>query len=87
MNYGKEKKALKDTAERAIYQIRHLMWFASKAQRHISFSTEDLTGQENEDRRLRQKADIDGITSGGSTGPPSSTPFPSPKHTRMLCLK
>lgn len=33
MNYGKEKKALKDTAERAIYQIHHLMWFASKAQR------------------------------------------------------
>lgn len=33
MNYGKETKALKDTAERAIYQIHHLMWFASKAQR------------------------------------------------------
>lgn len=59
-NHGKEIKALKDTAERVIYQILHLMWFAPKAQRHNAFSTEDLPGQEKEDRR----GDIDGVTSG-----------------------
>lgn len=45
------------------------MWFASKAQRHISSSTEDLPGQEKEDRRLGQKDDTDGTTSGGTAGP------------------
>lgn len=45
------------------------MWFASKAQRHISFSAEDLPGQEREDSGPSQKDDIDGMTSGGTAGP------------------
>lgn len=81
-NHGKEIKALKDTAERVIYQILHLMWFACKAQRHNAFTTEDLPGQENEDRRLSQQGDIDGITSGRTAGY-SAFSF-SPKHTRMF---
>jgi len=45
------------------------MCFASKAQRRISFSTEDLPGQEREDRIPSQKDDTDGTTSGGTAGP------------------
>lgn len=33
------------------------------------FSTEDLPGQEKEDRRLSQRDDTDGTTSGGTAGP------------------
>lgn len=45
------------------------MWFASNAQRHTSVSTEDLPGQEKEDRRFSQKDDdTDGMTSGGTAG-------------------
>lgn len=45
------------------------MWFASKAQRHIPFSTEDLPGQEKEDSSPSQEDDTDGMTSGDTAGP------------------